>query len=159
MTDVVIPLVVGFGGVFAGIAFSWGRLVFERGRRRRTLVAALSSEATSHGTSLWRLLHEHPRSENMAYYTDRFYSKVTALETAGDIFLANLPAVDVLQPPVVRKLADAYADLRAAAREAASLTEVGSGSTPMGITWALKDRLVGIVGQLREAVLLLNDSR
>lgn len=159
VTDVVIPLLVGFGGVLAGIAFAWGRLLFERGRRRSVLIAALLSEATNHGTSLWRLLHEHPRSDNTANTTDQFYSKAAGHGAAGDIFLANLPVVDVLEPFVVRKIADAYADLRAEAREAARLAEAGAASTAMGITWALKDRLADILGQLREVVLLLEKSR
>jgi hypothetical protein len=155
VTDVVIPLITGFGGVFVGIAFNLAWRVFERRQRRRTLVAALVSEATNHGASLWRRLHQYPRSDNWAPSTDRFYSEVAGYQTAGDVFLAHIPSADVVDPAVIRKLSDAYANLRAAALEAARLAEVGSVQTPMGMTWALKDRLAEIVADLRYAVSLL----
>lgn len=95
----------------------------------------------------------------MAHDAYLFHSKAAGYEAAGDVFLSNLPVVDVLQPSAVRKLADAYGDLRAAGREGARLAEVGSGGTPRGITWALKDRLAEVAGRLQEAALLLENTR
>jgi len=157
VSDVLIPLVVGLGGVFAGIAFNWGRLAFERARRKRTLVVALVAEAMASGISLWHLLHEHPRSENTLEGSRRFWSRVGDYQGAGDLFFDNLSGADVLEPEAIRKLTDGYVDLRAAALEGQRLVEAGN--SPMGFTWALKDRLARITGELREAVSLLDASR
>ena len=157
MTDVVIPLITAFGGIFIGIASNWAWRVFERGQRRRTLVAALVSEAANHGVSLWRLLHEYPKSVTLAVANNQFYRAVATYETAGDVFYAHISSSDVIGVAAIRGMSDAYAALRAAAHEAEHLTTVGAraGHITKGMMWAFKDRLAWIVADLREAVSLL----
>ena len=157
--DVVIPLVAGLVAVIATNVFNAARSRSERKRRRRSLTAALDSEAKSCGVGVWRLLREHPRSENSAYQTDQFYGSASRYAAAGDVFMAHLPSADVIDPGAVRALTDAYVEIRAAAAEADQLADIGSAATPMGMTWALKDRLAVALGQLHRAVSMLGESR
>ena len=157
LTDVAIPLVVGFGGVSAGIAFNLGRLAFERARRKRTLTVALIAEAKACGISLWRLLHEHPRSENTLARSRVFWSRAAAYQGAGDVFFDCLSRADVLETSAVRKFTEGYVDLRAAGLEGQRLAEAGS--SPLGLTWALKDRLAKTVSELQEAISLLENTK
>ena len=87
----------------------------------------------------------------MASSTDRFLASLGEYEEAGFTFFSQLPSADVLDASLLHRLTSVYTDLRASAGEGVRLAAVGSFSVAQGVTWALKERLAGILLELHRA--------